>query len=238
GIYTLDIHKQFPHAWPGKHAVTLTGGGYNQTIYLRIPLIPSNPDPAPDPNPEPNPGPVPNPNPNPDPAPGPSPDPIPNPNPDPIPNPNPEPSPDVGENLFPAPRPPQPEAEESTEADAEDEAAPSLIASLDTFQAAEAVEANRPPAYEAADLPLAAGDQARHAAPEAPAGSGRHEVRLEAAPMPHAPVPLEKDRNEAQAPRHEPIEQDSHQANPRDSENTALGAGNLDAERTAMSGLS
>ena len=236
GTFTLDIHKQFPHAWPGKHAVTLTGGGYNQTIYLRIPLIQPTPDPnpdpepAPNPNPDPNPDPVPNPNPDPDPVPGPSPDPVPNP------NPNPEPSPDVGENLFPAPRPPQQEAEESTEADAEDEAAPSLIASLDTFQAAEAVEANRPSAYEAAELPLAAGDQARHAAPEAPTGSGRYEVRLEAAPAPHAPVPLAEDRNEAQAPRHEPIEQESHRVNPSDSESIAQGVGNLDTDRTGMSG--
>ena len=244
GTFTLDIHKHFPHAWPGNHAVTLTGGGYNQTIYLRIPLIPSNPDPdpAPNPNPEPNPGPVPNPNPNPNPdpnpMPGPSPDPMPNPNPGPIPNPNPAPSPDRGENLFPAPRPPQQEVEESSEADAEDEVVPSPIASLDAFQAAEAVKANRPPAYEAAELPLAAGDQARHAAPEAPTETGRQELRLEAAPMPHAPVPLDDERNETQAPRHEPIEQDSHQESPQDSENAAQGVDKLDTERTAMSGWS
>lgn len=250
GTFTLDINKQFPQAWPGKHAVTLTGGGYNQTIYLRIPLIPPSPgpDPAPNPNPNPDPEPVPTPNPNPnpnpnpetgpDPVPGANPDPRPNPSPDLVPNPNPEPQPGVGENLFPAPRPPQPEVDEPADSDNEDDVTPSAIESLDVLQAAEAVKANRPPAYEAAELPLAAGDQERHAAPEVSRGTNRHEPRLEAAPMPHAPVPLDEGRNETQVPRHESIEQDNHQANPSDGDSTAQGAGNLDTERTAMSGLS
>src|SRR5699024_295502 len=105
GTFTLYIHKHFLHALPGNLAVTLTGGGYNQTIYLRIPLMTSNsePVPAPTPTPEPCPGPVPNPNPHPspdpNPMPGPSPDPMPNPNSGPIPHPKPAPSPDRGENL-------------------------------------------------------------------------------------------------------------------------------------------
>ena len=167
---------------------------------------------------------------------------MPNPDPEPVPNPDPEPNPapepDSGESLFPLPEPSfdETKADNSSSTKEKEDTPPPAIDILDAFQAAEAVEPNRPPSHESAELPMASGDQTRQAAPETPDGAAQHEQRLEAAPMPHSPVPLDQAQDkETPVLRNAPLNPESHPPNRDEQETAAQGADNLKTERASMS---